>query len=290
MKKINRIDLGILNITIQPHSPERYIELFYDVFKGKFIGKYYGDKQGIISKIVNITEDVGALSLRGEISIFTKIDTDGNWFDVKSLDEADENDLKEINIPANLRPNLTRCNFIFDATNHKMYFENRSSNNDKFGFKSIERLIYSIFNREKIVNQYGDVAVCLMPEENALERLLSYPQINKFEMRITPPNPDDLADITEKTMRRLNSMNAKNMEQSFSSKTKSQSLELDEETKQLAKIASKNGFVKVIARDAYDRVVQDSTQEHPQKVFLEYDIEGGVIAALINFIRSKVRK
>ena len=55
------------------------------MFNGKFIEKYYGDKQGIISKIVNISKDVGTLSLRGEISIFTKIDTDGNWFDVKSL-------------------------------------------------------------------------------------------------------------------------------------------------------------------------------------------------------------
>lgn len=290
MKKNKEVLLGVLNITIQPHTPDKYIELFYDVFNQKCIKKYYGDRRGIISRLRDISGDVSAKALQGEISIFTEIDVDGSWFDIESLDEVEGVDIKEINLPERFRPNLARCLFVFDAIHHKLYFENKSFNGDYFGCKNIERLIFNIFNNEKIVSKYGDVAVTLVPEENILETLLSYPQINKIFIRITPPNPDDLTDITTEWMERLNDMEAKSYEETLTSKSKSQTLKLDETTKQIAKVASKNGFVTIFGKDIENKKIQDSTKEHPQIIRIDCDIEYGILGTLINFIKAKVKK
>ena len=267
MNKLKKLRVGTINITIQPHNEDMYIQLFQSVFKSKTIEKYYGDKQGIISKIEDITKEIGKKSLKGDISIFTRIDVDGAWFDIKSLDEADDSELKEINIPENLKPNLARCHFIFDANSHKMYF---------------------LFNKDNIVAKFGDVAVSLIPEENTLEKLLSYPQITKICMRITPPNPDDLADEEAKWMEKLNAMGAKNIEQNLTASTVSGTIKLDEETSKFAKVANSNGFVKVVARDAYNNTIEDSTVMHPKKEILEYDMESGIWPYFYKFVKNKI--
>ena len=279
--------IGTLNITIQPHNEDRYIQLFEEVFKHRIIEKYYGDKQGIISKIEDISEDIGVRSLRGNISIFTKIDVDGAWFDIKSLNEADDKDLKEINIPENLKPNLSICNFIFDAHNHKMYFLLLNDKRDRFSPKNIEKIMFNLFNQEKIVSVFGDVAVSLVPEENTLEKLLSYPQITQICMRITPPNPDDLADEETKWMSKLTDMGAKNIEQKLTVSTSSGTIRLDEETKKFAQVANTNGFVKVVARDAYNNTIEDSTKAHPKLENMEYDADVGIWPSFYQLIRRK---
>lgn len=35
MPKQRRLFVSVLNITVQPHSPQKYVELFNDVFKQK---------------------------------------------------------------------------------------------------------------------------------------------------------------------------------------------------------------------------------------------------------------
>lgn len=290
MKKNKEILLGVLNITIQPHYPDKYIELFEDVFNAKKIKKYYGDKYGIISKLKNTSGEVLAPTLYGEISIFTEIEVNGSWFDLKSLDEVEERDLKEINIPERFRPNLSRCLFVFDATHHKLYFENKNSNGTYFGCKKIEKLFSSIFCDESIISKYGDVAVTLEPQENVLETLLSYPQINKIFIRVTPPNPDDLTEITSVWMNKLNNMQAKCYEETITSKSNSQTLVLDEATKQVANVASENGYVTVQGKDIENRKIKDSTKEHPKIIPIEYDIDRGIIGTLVNFIKTKVRR
>lgn len=288
MNKLKKLRVGTINITIQPHNEDMYIQLFQSVFKSKTIEKYYGDKQGIISKIEDITKEIGKKSLKGDISIFTRIDVDGAWFDIKSLAEADDSELKEINIPENLKPNLARCHFIFDANSHKMYFLLANDKGDSFSPKNIEKMIYNLFNKDNIVAKFGDIAVSLIPEENTLERLLSYPQITKICMRITPPNPDDLADEEAKWMEKLNAMGAKNIEQNLTASTVSGTIKLDEETKKFAKVANSNGFVKVVARDAYNNTIEDSTVMHPKKEILEYDIESGIWPYFYKFVKNKI--
>lgn len=289
MHKRKKFKVGILNITIQPHNEDKYIQLFKEVFKSKLVEKYYGDKRGIISKIEDISEDIKVKSLKGIISIFTKIDMDGAWFDVKSLDEAEDDDLKEINIPENLNPNLSKCSFIFVAKTHKMYFQVLNDRGDTFSPKNIEKLIYNLFNQENIVKSFGDVPVSLIPEENTLEKLLSYPQITKICMRITPPNPDDLADEEAKWMNKLNEMGAKNIEQSLTASTSS-SIKLDEDMIKFAQVASTNGFIKVVARDAYNNVVEDSTKQHPKKEIVDYDTDRGIWPDFYQFVKNQIIK
>lgn len=287
MPKQRRLFVSVLNITMQPHTPEKYIELFYDVFYQKISYKYHGEKFGVISKIKDIQDKMKNLALFGEISIFTNINKDAPWFNFESLEEAEENDIKEIIIPDNLRPNLTKCFFVFDAKKHQMFFITKNGADMSFGGKCMEKFIYNLLNSERNIEKYGNIAVSLLPERNVLEKIFSYPHISKLSIILAPPNPDDLADEEAKLMEKLNAMKAKKMEQSYTAETRTTSLVIDDETRKLSQIASSNGYVTVSAKDFYGASVTDSTKEHPLVISRQYYNDDDVRDELISIAKEK---
>ncbi len=88
---------GILNITTQPHSPEKYINLFYAAFQNGKNGvdeKYYGEKRGIIGKLITLNNIPNALI--GALYIFTTIDKNKPWLNREKLNEAEDFEKNEI--------------------------------------------------------------------------------------------------------------------------------------------------------------------------------------------------
>lgn len=287
MPKQRKLSVSVLNITVQPHSPQKYVELFNDVFKQKNACKYYGEKFGIISKLEDIEEKTGILALFGEISIFTNINKDAPWFNFESLEEAAENDIMEIKIPDKLRPNLTKCFFVFNAIKHQMFFITKNGQDMSFGGMCIKKFIYNLFNTEQNIQKFGDIAVNLIPESNIIDKLFSYPHLSKLNIVLTPPNPDDLADEEAKLMEKLNTMRAKKMEQSYTAERRTTSLNVDEETRRLSEIASNNGYVSVVAKDVYGISIIDSTKEHPLVITRQYDEDDDVRQQLISIMKEK---
>ncbi len=288
MTKQRKLYVSILNITMQPHSTNLYVELFNDIFASKTTQKYFGEKYGIISKLQDITDKMGRQSLYGEISIFTNIDKDSPWFNFKSLEEAEAKDINEIRIPDNLRPNLTKCSFVFDATKHLMYFVTKNGSISSFSKLYIENFMRNLLNIEHNIEKYGNIAVNLIPDENAIESLFSYPQISRLSIVLTPPNPDDLADEEARLMNKLNAMQAKKMEQTYFVKNRTTSLNIDEDTKIFAKIASRNGYVEIRAKDEHDVPVEASTKQYPTVIYRLYDIDGDMKEELITLVREQV--
>lgn len=284
--KLRTNKFGALNITTQPHSPQKYINLFNAAFQnGKkgIDGKYYGEKRGIIGKLITPVDLPNALI--GSLHIFTTIDKDKPWLNREKLNEAEECEKDEIRIPDYLYPNLTTCHFIFDANSHKLYFETKNKKNENFGPKPIENLFSNIFNNDSLFQEYGQVDVTLIPQSNALDNLLSNPVIKKLEIKITPPNPDDLAEAEREIMERLNTLNAKEAEINYTASNEN-GIKIDAQTKTIAEIASTNGIVSVKAINDKGLLIKDSTKAHPCVQPFDSDAELGIETVLKNFLRQ----
>ncbi len=284
--KLRKNIFGILNITTQPHSPQMYCDLFNAAFQNGKRGldsKYYGEKRGIIGKLLPLDDIQNALI--GALYIFSTIDKDKPWLNLEKLDEAEGYEKNEIKIPECLRPNLTTCHFIFDTASHKLYFEMKNKKQESFGPKNIKNLFSNILNNDVLFQNYGQVDVTLVPESNVLDVLLANPIIKKLEIKITPPNPDDLADSEREIMDRLNNMNAKAEEINYTAANEN-GLTISADTKIIARIASTNGLVSVRAINKNGQTMTDSTREHPCMEFFDSDPESGIDNVLKEFLRK----
>ena len=125
MARLTTISSGILNIRINKHSPEIYIDLINDLYKLKKLVKLHGDRHGVLSMIdrKKISDEP---QIFGVISTFIKIEEDTEWFDLSSLADATEEMVSKINIPQDLFPNRASFYFTFDPKSHQLYFQNYS--------------------------------------------------------------------------------------------------------------------------------------------------------------------
>ncbi len=185
-----------------------------------------------------------------------------------------------------MRPNLNICHFIFDAINHKLYFETRNKKDETFGPKNIEKLFNNILNNNMLFQEYGQVDVTLVPKSNVVDNLLDNPIIKKLEIRITPPNPDDLADAEREVMERLNKLNAKTEEINYTAANEN-GLSIDDNTKMIARIASTNGIVSIRAINKEGQLTRDSTRDYPCMEFFDADPELGIETILKNFLQKR---
>ncbi|MDN3385165.1 hypothetical protein QL995_21320 [Pseudoalteromonas sp. APC 3358] len=51
MAREKKLIVGTINVTIKNHTPERYVELFNDVYKLKRTTKIAGDQYGLLAKL-----------------------------------------------------------------------------------------------------------------------------------------------------------------------------------------------------------------------------------------------
>jgi len=118
-------------------------------------------------------------------------------------------------------------------------------------------------NDSRLQEKYGKVEVILEPTTDALDRIFSLPHLSSLEMRINRPNPDTGDDDLEKEVwARLENQNADHLQTKLTARS-GQTLQPDEETKSLAKVAQSNGYVRASGRDEGNVTVKESTEQHP---------------------------
>ena len=96
--------IAALNIVMPaPHSPERYVELFQKTLRLRRAVKLRGDFVGML----------GSLYLEEQIIVgyfykFFDLNTKEGWFNLTSSQEAEPQELAQINVPAHLKPQWRR--------------------------------------------------------------------------------------------------------------------------------------------------------------------------------------
>lgn len=259
MTRKRTVSYTAFNIRTHPHSQQTYVDLFDRLFDLKRQVHLRGDTYGILTQIEPLGEDP-LKGISGEIAKFTKIEV-GKWFNVEKLRAAEDDETKKIKIPEELRPNFTSFNFVFYPKNHYLVIECK----DKFGQispKMLEIYLRNLFDSEDIIEEFNTIELTLVPSTDQLESVLSLKHISSLELVLRRPNTDGLEDLEDEVLERLNQQNVE--EEIITLKAqRGLSVEADDRTIALGRVAQLNGEVKTIGHDEDGKRVEKSTRQHP---------------------------
>lgn len=260
MPRETKMVIGAINIKIHPHSPERYIELFEDVITLKKKAAIRGDVYGSLSKFDYIdSSKIGGF--KGYIFKFLNVDPNEPWFDVEQEKAADSRMLQQVEVLKKIKPHFSFFMYHFFPKKHRFVF---TSYYDKKSISpnSVAKFLKNLFYDPTIIDKYGEVDVVVEPSKEGLEKIFAINTIERLELVITKPNPDDQEEAEQMLLKRLGKLKAKQFREEYVSEKK-ESLVPDDELKILSKIAASNGYVVASGRNLEGRPVQESTIEHP---------------------------
>ncbi|WP_339776978.1 DUF4747 family protein [uncultured Methylophaga sp.] len=288
MAREKKIEIAAVNITIQPHSPQKYIELMNDVYRSISETQIYGDNYAILSTMTRLDSKNKTSPLIGDIFKFTKINKDDNWFNITTNEFASEDELEKVNIPEHLKPNSSRFSFIFYPKEHLFFYESFYDGNN-LGPSNIIKFLERLFSQKTILDKYGHVDLTIVPEADKLSEALKMKVKERLDLIVKRPNPDDQADAERKVLERMKKRNVAHYEESFRS-VAGQSIIIDEELRIMSKIAAKNGVVKIKGKNAQGKPEEFSTLQHPWKVKEYYDPDVTQPFELLRSISSQMKQ
>ena len=262
-----KIASGVLNIRIHPHTPERYAELFKRVYERKNVVKVRGDRFAMISLLDSRQARQGYVT--GFLATFVNVELEGQWFDTDSLAEAKIEDLQEIKIPDNLRPNLATFRFYFDTIAHRLYFQTYTQGKQLTPHSAL-RVFNALFDDLKIRQEFGDVKVSLVQSRSSLKALFDLRVIKEINITIERPNADIFADdFEEKIEKHLEEAKSRQIEVSYKAESGG-SLTPTKDIEEISRVALENGRVEVKGRDDRGATVR-SSEDHPKVLHDKYD-------------------
>lgn len=268
------------NVVIHPHSEDLYRQLLVDAFSLKRPMRLRGDRQALIAKITEKSEldAFQTAVVRGEIVTFLDIDLKAPWLDLERMEQADPQLTREVNIPDRLRASMARFEFIFDPITHTFVAQAESPivgeriRIAKLSASMLAKFLERLFSEPEIFGKYGLAHVTPVPDMNSVESILRDQGLRKLTIIVKPPNPDDLEELAEEISERLKKQNAAVLRESLTA-LRGQSLQPDNDTKNLARVGAMNGRVEaVIAKDG-GGTRSVSTQQKPAQFMSTFDVQ-----------------
>jgi len=280
MARAKKLTYGAVNITIHPHSPKKYVELFRMAKKNAIDVNLRGDSFATLSffyaykKGQLLTEPY-----EGEILKYTDIDLNGEWFDVVKKDIASDEEKGRISIPDNLKPNVARFSFVFLPASHLLVYETQDKSR-YLSSRQIEFFLNGIFSDERIIKKFGKVNVTILTEPESVEKMLSLKGITSINMVTRRPNPDDLASAESIMQKRFKRIGVIEEDKTYKSE-RGNEIKPDEELKQDALIASRNGEVSIRRINEVGLVEVHASSDTPLQRVEPYDSDITSVAELL---------
>jgi hypothetical protein len=257
--------VSALNITMPlPHSPQRYVELFKTAYAQRRIVKLRGDYAGMLGGLA-LDKDV----VRGQFYKFFDLNLEADWFDLSKKQEADPEELAEIQVPPHLKPHHQSVDFVLFPQRHRLVFVARDGK-EVLSPNMAKSLIERLFEDERLVERFGPVEITIEPKREQLRRILALPRLKKLSIQVLPPNPDDLDDAEQEVLDRMSQERAHRMTIELTSRHPN-GLEPDNDHKVLARVAQSNGKVSAVGEDETGKVLNVSTSDHPYVEAVTYD-------------------
>ncbi|NLR73561.1 DUF4747 family protein [Leeia aquatica] len=241
MARDRTVEIGGINIVTHPHAPAGYVRLLYAAFELRQSIRIRKDQHLMLGEIRAIDGEKPENGLIGKLYRFVNIDKDAPWLNIKSQVVATEEERARIHIPENLRPNLEQFGFVFYPHGHTFYFESNSFKKS-LSPRQVFKLLDILFSHPDIVAEFGPVDVTILPDRDQLENILKMPTLRKLTIVVQKPNADELGDAEKRVFDRMRSQNARRTTLEITAELR-QSLELDEDIRELARVAASNGKV-----------------------------------------------
>ena len=285
MARRSKIEVSAVNIRISADKKRDYATLMTELVRLKAGVRVYGDTY------VAVTYFDPDRKL-GIISKYSKIDVDGDWFDVDNFDIASEEDVKQINIPEYLRPNFSEYYFLLHSALHVIAFE-LYADSKGLSSKSVQKYFDEILRRTEISEQFGFVEADVIKSYSEVDRILSLPRLKELRFIIKRPNSDDISgDLASVIEERLSEQNAEVYDESIKSR-RDDGLSPNERSRKLASVAAENG--QLSAKSLVNGVmVSHDTKETPLKEVATFNRDKrnarDVFVQLAQAVFERVRK
>lgn len=264
-----KIPISALNIAMhEPHSPQGYVNLMQGLYSIRRIINVRSLTGVLIGSMYPLDRKNPDRGLTGEIYQFTNLDQSEPWFDVNSLDEASEEEIKEIKIPEHLKPHLARFNYVFFPRGHRLYIQTRNKNRT-LGIQTVQKF-FRLLLADKSAPSTPPVEVTVEPDRDTITQILKIKYLKRLEISLVRPNPDDLNAAEKRLLRKLSRQDARQMDVKLHADSNGD-LNPDQETITLAKVAASNGAVVGHGRDAANNPVMKSTVDQPWREVAQFD-------------------
>lgn len=285
MARAKKLTYGAVNITMHPHSPEKYVELFRMARKNASNVNLRGDSFATLSYFYPYKKgQVISEPFEGEILKYTDIDVNGDWFDIVKKDIASDEEKERINIPDNLKPNVARFSFVFLPASHLLVYEMQDKSRHLTS-RQIESFLNGIFSHERIIEKFGKVNVTILTEPDSVERMLSLKGITCINMVTRRPNPDALASAESVMQKRFKRIGVIEEDKTYKSE-RGQEIKPDGGLKQDALIASRNGEVSIRRINEAGLVEIHASSDVPLQRVEPYDSDVTSVSELL-LLRAK---
>ena len=235
------VDYTALNIRVHPHPKKQiYVDLFQTVFKERRCIPLGSSTSATISRLWALNADKPLDGLIGEIVKYNDIDGE-SWVNVETGESANPDEVSEIYIPKNLRPNGKYFYFVFFPEEHVLVSEIRDKDGS-FSPNMQEKFFNYLFSSKNIIEKFKEIDVTVFPDTSLLKNILSSKTLKKIDLIIYRPNPNDFSLFEQDILSDMEQQHAKIFEKKLVAQDK-QYLKPNVKTKNQIRVAAQNGKV-----------------------------------------------
>lgn len=255
------IEIGFLNIVATPHPDGVYERLLKQCADQPV--KFYGDQTAAITSPRQPKNEPDLLE--GRLVVWTDIDENQPGIDKRNLSEVRLSDM-DFSVPSNLGFNGRVFTYVFNVKSHVLALETRNEDSQTISPIRAKRIFDRLLSPIVLGLKAEHIEVTVIPEDDALARVLGLKRLDRVEILVKRPNEDDITTEVNAVMAELMEQNAKSEERVLVRAGGEDSLELSDENMVRAKVAAHNGHVSSGGRDADDEPDKRSTKEYPKVV------------------------
>ncbi len=285
MARQRSVTYTALNIRVHPHpSPQIYVELFSYLHANRVDVPLNNNTYLAINDLKPINEEKPLDGLIGEIIKYNNITSD--WYNENTGQLAEAEDLAEVKIPSHLKPNAKFFNFVFYPLDHKLVCEIKDKNGS-ISAKMLLEFFQQLFTSTKLLEIFETVEVNILPDIDAVDKILRMKYLKKLHLIIMRPNADELAELEQEIFEEMDSQNI-GVYQKILEAQESEYIDPNERTKEQTRIAATNGIVNYKAKDERTGlIVNKSTASTPLIEREKYDPD---IISAMNFLIQNASK
>jgi hypothetical protein len=205
--------------------------------------------------------------------IWTEIDIQGKWLDTTSEDTLSEALKAKISIPSEAKPNFRTFNYVFKVSNHRLYFESLNEFNEGLGPKTARSMFSRLLSRELLGEKFPDISVTILPNERAVEKVLTLPGLRSLTIRINTPNADASdPEARKRVLDEMRAAKARQRDEHWVKNSEAKTLLPTADIRERATVAAETGFVRGEGRDSNGKNLLAATDDYPQRFFVDNSV------------------
>jgi hypothetical protein len=281
-----RIVMGEINIVSQPHTLDLYIEAFKELHQAKSKVLYHGHRYIEIGTCRELDDVRLPNALTGHFFVFSQINFDDPWLNMLRNAEATDTELNQLNIPPHLAPEFRRFRYVFDCRKHILYFEKFSIGRQHLSPKAFAQSLNRLLHEPILFGKFKEINAFTVPDEQAIETILTLNKLRRLFMRLHRPNPDD-DDFEKGILNQLNTEHVGVQETNLLKAPREPAIAPSEFTKKIARLSAKFGHVIGWGKDKQNAPIKVDTESHPKEHNIIFKETEDALEKMVQYIYEK---